>query len=824
MSLPELLAPAGSPGALRAAVAAGADAVYLGGKRFGARRYADNFSEPELREAVEFAHNRGVRVYVTANTLIRDDELPEVARYLLWLYEIGADAVLVQDLGVAALARAVVPDLDLHASTQMTIHNLEGAAWAARKGFKRAVLARELSLEEVEEIARGLPGIGLEVFVHGALCYCYSGQCLLSSLLGGRSGNRGMCAQPCRKRYALLKGDKDEYGRPILLEAVHLKERFLLSTCDLCVYQHLDRVVKAPIVSLKVEGRMKSPEYVAVVIQIYRRALDALARGSWSPSEEDLRDLALAFNRDFTCGHLLGSMDVMGREMSEKRGILLGTVISYNAASREASISLKGPAPDQGDGLVFLSPGQEVGMVVHGRASVSSGLLRLRTPERVRPGSKVYLTGSAGLSRRAERIMTGSPEPIPIDLGVSWEEGIPVIEARLEAPSGPLKVSVRGSPMDDAVKRPLTSEQIEAQLRRTGGTPFLIRKLEMRYPGGLFAPLGVLNQLRRDLLAVAEAALLDAQRPDARRTREAKERLDRMDLEVRGSAVLRIPSLAAYADGLDTVRGAAEGGCRRIYFEPRKLAGKKELLLQLSEARSLAGDAELVWKWPRITREKHISFVRPLLDKVDADGIMVESVGAAEAASGAAPKIPLFGSSGLNVWNHMAVQSLSPPFHRLTLSPELSGEQLARLVARAPRPPALEIIVQGSQEVMVAEDRLPAMAGKAEFWGLQDFRRVFPVLLDGESRTVILNSVETCLIDHMPRLFEIGLDGIAIDARSRTGRYAREISEIYLEAMRLTKAGGSDLEADLGALKEEVKHRSLGGITTGHFLRGLRDE
>ena len=213
-------------------MAAGADAIYLSGKRFGARKFAANFSEDELKEAIDYAHLRGVKVYVTVNTLAREDELLDVARYLVRLYEIGADAVLVQDAGVAALARTLVSGLDLHASTQMTIHNLEGGAWAERLGMKRVVLSREVSLVEAEEMARSL-NVGLEVFIHGALCYCYSGQCLMSSAIGGRSGNRGMCAQPCRKPYVLLRCEKDEYGRPINLSAAPIKDKFLISTRDL---------------------------------------------------------------------------------------------------------------------------------------------------------------------------------------------------------------------------------------------------------------------------------------------------------------------------------------------------------------------------------------------------------------------------------------------------------------------------------------------------------------------------------------------------------------------------------------------------------------
>ncbi|WP_243671223.1 U32 family peptidase, partial [Methanoculleus chikugoensis] len=279
----------------------------------GARHYAANFSDEELESAVGYAHLHGVRVYVTVNVLVRDAELPPgVARYLLHLYELGVDASWCRTSGVAALAREIVPDLTLHASTQMAIHNREGVARAAREGLSRVVLARELTLAEIEDIAadaeaRG--GIGIEVFAHGgALCYCYSGQCLLSSVIGGgRSGNRGMCAQPCRKPYRLVTAATDEYGRPKDLRARPGSDRYLLSTRDLSVYPRLGLLARAPVASLKIEGgRMRSVEYVATVTDIYRRALDAIAAGEdWSPSREDMRDLALAFNREFTEGYIL---------------------------------------------------------------------------------------------------------------------------------------------------------------------------------------------------------------------------------------------------------------------------------------------------------------------------------------------------------------------------------------------------------------------------------------------------------------------------------------------------------------------------------------
>lgn len=847
--IPELLAPAGSPEALRAAVAAGADAVYLGGKRFGARKFAANFDEPALKAAIDFAHLRGARVYVTVNTLIREDELADVAGYLIRLYEMGADAVLVQDLGAACLARRLVPELELHASTQATIHNREGVVWAASNGFKRVVLAREVTLEEAQKMkqeAKELQ-VGLEAFVHGALCYSYSGQCLLSSAIGGRSGNRGMCAQPCRKPYVLQKGERDECGRPKGLETVQLKEKFLISTRDLSVYRHLDRIARSPLDSLKIEGRMKSAEYVAVVVGIYRKALDAIARGSWSPSAEDERDLALVFNRDFTDGYLLEARDVMGRQMSDNRGVLIGSVAAFDGPGGEAAVRLSGTlCPEKGDGLVFIAPGQEMGLVVQ-KPILRDGLLRLRTPERVRPGTRVYLTGSTALARRAQEIISSTRDLIPIDLKITWEDGVPVVEGRLEKERGARIIVKAEFKMEKAKSRPVTAQQIEAQLRRTGGTPFVIRKVEMDYPGDLFAPLGALNQLRRDLLTKAEETLLCARRPDQGKVAAARERLERMELTAtaitpQGQNQGWTPTLAVYADSLETVQGAVEGGCRRIYFEPHlghglnRAEGMQEAL---GKARAICKDAELIWKWPKITKANFLELARPLLANLPADGVMVENVGAVEAVLAARPDARIYGAAGLNVWNHLTVQSLSPPIQLLTLSPELSADQLAGTIAASrcsADAPRLELVVQGNLEVMVTEDCIPCLAkekvretGKDKntasvFWGLQDFRRIFPVRLDDDMRTHIFNSAETCLLDYMPRIFEIGLNGVAVDARGRTEKYAREMAQIYLEAIERTEKGGRSLSEELQALKERIRPMALGGITSGHFIKGLKEE
>ncbi len=507
-------------------------------------------------------------------------------------------------------------------------------------------------------------------------------------------------------------------------------------------------------------------------------------------------------------------------------------------------------APERGDGLVFQSPGQEVGLVVQ-RAEVREGLVRLKMKERVRPGAKVYLTGSTALSRKAAQIIESAAAGIPLDLHLSWQEDRPLLQARL--PDGK-KVAVMASfLMEKAKNQPLTRQQIESQLRRTGGTAFGIRKVEMDYSGDLFAPLGALNQLRRQLLEKVEQALLAGGRPGKEKVEEARARWQEMKLSIKpensGAAMLSSPSrntapaplLSFYAASLEEVKGALAGGCDRIYLEPSlgrriKDDGEREdgFTKILSEARAICGSRQLIWKWPRICRSEFFSLAGKVLDGIKVDGIMVENVGALQAALGCRSSVPIYGGMGLNVCNHLTVQALSTPLCQLTLSPELSARQLAAVVSASrllPQASSLELVVQGSLEVMVAEDCIPCLAGphaaaddSGQFWGLQDMRRVFPLQLDDNSRIHIFNSVETCLLDQMPRIAAMGLDGVALDGRGRGGEYARGMTAIYRRALERIKRGGERLEQDLQALKEEVVPLALGGITYGHFVKGLRDE
>jgi putative protease len=305
------------------------------------------------------------------------------------------------------------------------------------------------------------------------------------------------------------------------------------------------------------------------------------------------------------------------------------------------------------------------------------------------------------------------------------------------------------------------------------------------------------------------------------------------------SAPLTAPLLSVYAARLEEIKGAVAGGCDRIYLEPSlgrriKDDGEREdgFTKILSEARAICGSRQLIWKWPRICRSEFFSMAKRVLADTEVDGIMVENVGALQVALQCRPTVPIYGGMGLNVCNHLSVRALSPPLSLITLSPELSARQMAAAISASrplPQRPQLELVVQGSLEVMVAEDYIPCLAEEkaddsGQVWGLQDMRRVFPLRLDDDSRTHIFNSVETCLLDQMPRIAAMGLGGVALDGRGRGGEYARRMTEIYRRAIELTERGRVRLVQDLQELKEKVVPLALGGITYGHFVKGLRDE
>jgi len=393
--MPEIVAPAGGEESLRAAVENGADAVYLGGKKFGARHYAENFANEQLADAVKYAHSKGAKIYVTVNTLIKESEINELVSYLEFLSSVKADAVIVQDLGALHLMREKFPELRVHASTQMNVHNLSGVKFLEELGVKRIVLARELSLEEIRKIKENSKA-ELEVFVHGALCFSYSGNCLFSSMLGGRSANRGRCAQACRRNYALIK------KREGSIEEVKLKNaKYLLSMKDLCCAEILPEIVSSGVKALKIEGRMKRAEYVAVVVGIYRKLLDRIKEKNFYITEEEKKELLQIFNRGFTNSYLTGEIKNMVNPITcDNVGIEIGKVIAKNGNMIKVKlfedISI-------GDGIELTLRNRTIGKSINFNAK-SGGIVEigLKNAAEVLLGSAVYKTNDIVLVEKAQ--------------------------------------------------------------------------------------------------------------------------------------------------------------------------------------------------------------------------------------------------------------------------------------------------------------------------------------------------------------------------------------------------------------------------------------
>ncbi|MGF7118484.1 DUF3656 domain-containing U32 family peptidase [Methanobacterium oryzae] len=858
-NIPELLAPAGSMNALKGAVNAGADAVYLAGKQFGARYYAANFDDIQLNEAIQYAHLRGVRVYVTVNTLIKDHELPELAKYLLFLYEIGVDAILVQDIVVARLAKKTLPDLNLHASTQMTIHNIEGAKWASQFGFKRIVLAREMELWEIEKIGENLDEIELEVFAHGALCYSYSGQCILSSLIGGRSGNRGMCAQPCRKPYDLILGEKNEYGNPINITKAPIKDKYLLSTRDLAIYPYLNEISKSSITSIKIEGRMRSPEYVAIVIDIYRKALDSIAKGKWKPKKEDINNLKFAFNREFTGGYIL-KKNVMGRNRPGNRGVYVGSLAEYKKKNKEAIIEVKNNIyPEKGDGIVIISPDnnkKEYGMVIHEDPQVFKNKVKLNIPQSLIIDSKVYITRRKSLIDKAQKIINIPPNkpkhPKGIDLNISIKEdgSILLLGNFYGSDNNSLTIQLNSDfKMQKAINKPLTKKTIENQFSKTGGTPFHIETINIQYPGDLFAPISKLNKLRRELFGKVEKEVLDSYCPSKKQLQQAKNRLNTINSKLIHPKTPNTKNnhlkLGIYVNDLKTLKGAVNGGCNRIYFEPfisnitdckfneNKI---KEILSLTEDAKSICStnNIEFIFKLPKINPDSFLDSISSFLNQLIESGVdkfMVDGIGAASYLLGLEDNINLYASSGLNIWNHCSIKELNHLFKSFTISSELSKDEIKTLASNIHKNKintSLELLVQGNIESIISKDCIPCILPMNKkdnvFFGIEDTKkRIFPLLLDNECHTYILNSVELCLIDYIPLISTLSIDTVTIDARGKTEKYAEDICSNYRDAIKITEKKDRNMN-ELKKLKNRVKKISFGGITTGNFIRGIKEK
>ena len=639
----ENLAPAGNREALDRAVAAGADAVYLGYAAFSARAGAGNFDEDALCEAVHFAHLHHVHVHVTVNTLIKDGELSGVMEVLRLLNEVRVDAVLVQDLGVMHLARTCFPDLPIHASTQMALHNAAGVEFVKRHGLTRAVLARECSLVEIRKAAD--VGIEIEVFGHGAQCVAVSGQCMLSSMIGGRSGNRGRCAQPCRLPY--------EYRGRIAA---------WLSPRDVCMRDYLPDLVKAGACSVKLEGRLKRPEYVATIAASYRKGIDLLEQNAFRPADDAEREgLTQIFSRGgFMNGYAMGAQDagVIYPDRVNHGGVPIGTIEAI--AGGMARLKLTRDLND-GDGLQIRNDRGDHEMIYAGHDTPAGGIavLRLRPDMKVRAGDTVHrLTSSAQLE--AARAMT--IPAIPCDMTLVALPGEPLT---LTATDGTSTVTVTGDVVSAAQKRAMTEDDAKKSLAKMGDTPFELRDCTV-FTDNAFVPVSALNAIRRDaLMALENQRAADFTRAAGRECPADELLLPRGNVP----ETIVVRDIAQYE--------AVKALDARIVWYP------EDFRVEALERDLAAMDAgiwlHLPMKCEQSTLEMLHRFVTAHAEKLG--GVVLGSVG----QLGMKWPVPMGAGEGIPVTNRRAAQVLyAEGCEFVTASSELSAAELTTLMAGNP--------------------------------------------------------------------------------------------------------------------------------------------
>ena len=806
----ELLAPAGTMENFMATLESGADAIYLGGKVFNARAHAANFGIDELREAVRLAHILDVSVYVTVNILIGDTELKDLEQYIKDLDSIGVDAIIVQDLAVAEIAKRVAPNIHLHGSTQMTAATLDAVRFYESLGFTRVVLARELSLKEIQHICKHCKA-EIEVFVHGALCVCYSGQCLMSSFIGGRSGNRGACAQPCRLPYELL----DSKGESVLPK----HEAYLLSPKDLNYSEHMNELVAAGVTSFKVEGRMKKVSYVRQVIGTYREILDEA-----SIHENQRKALASGFNRGFSTAYL---EDTVGRQMMtvvapNHQGKPIGE--SYTKKG-EVYLSLTEPI-EQGSLVKIL---QSNGSVTYYTVDdewtcVSDTLYKGRPAEGLAVG-QLYLasTPKNTKSRGLQEFTRKYDMSVYLSVGSNGETNYTELTAILD--SG-LSVTVTNEYVPAiANKVPTSLEKVTEQLGRLGNTLFRLSYVDI--PDGPYMwPASVLNALRRDAVTALETALITHHVESW----QALQVIGDVDYDFKAQHELSYdtcPMISARVDEIEGVKAAISGGAQKIVFGGDRLSRTPYALSIYDEVARLCAQSDVICTFatPRVVKDDEVEAYKHTLEAIvqahpDSISIHVPQAllwlrelgytGAIEADTG----LNIFNTPTLHFWEQLHISCVNP-------SQELTLKQITELAKHSHVP--IETMIHGYTEMMISEYcAIASFVGTGskvncpmpcvkESYSLKDRKgEIFPIRTDPYCRMHIMNSHEMDMRAYVPMLLQKGISILRVDGRHMKPSYVKDIVSQYVGIATGT------MEAPPKKIDSQGE-----SITRGHYFRGI---
>ena len=813
----ELLAPAGNMECLHAAVKAGADAVYLGAGHFNARRGADNFSLENLAEACDYAHLRGVKIYLTLNTVVLPSELPDALELARQAYRCGVDAFIVQDIGISIGLSRIMPDVEVHVSTQMNIHDEDGLRAAAALGATRVTLARELSLAEIarlHELAEEL-GVELESFAHGALCICYSGQCFMSSLVGGRSANRGRCAQACRLPY--------ELHNRALRKTLDAPGEHLLSPKDLCTANLIPELLHAGVASLKIEGRMKSPEYVQAVVGVYRAVIDRVEAAidrdgidsvvaSDAPelraSKEEMNVLSEAFSRGFTTAYLKGKRgnEIMSYGRPNNRGVFVGRVAKVR------------------EGLVFIDPETElhVGDLIEFWTNRGHFVHTIGEFKTDRAG-RVFFPVERALGKGDRVFRVRNAEAAFVD-----DDKLPSVavcaraELRIGQPAlltftvaaGDASVTVEGPEVEAARTKAITEKEVREHIDRMGTTPFYLSSLEIDLDEGVGMGFSMLHKLRARAAEELQEAIL---------AHYHARKLERTPSRAFAPVVRRgWCKVAALATNPACARAAKRAGADLIYVPAANYRrGEAVIAGQLSDTAEQAGyPKQCIPVLPTVSQmfdeEKRNGF--DTWKRVKADKpVMVENLGQLLHATemGAAPEV----GPHIPVTNKLDLQAMADlGAQRVWLSPELSLVQIEELGDMAPMP--LGLTIMGQTELMVTEHCLLMSQGPCNQKCAECARRKsphylkdrkgyeMPVITDCTGRSHLYNAVQMDVAHLMPEIIGAGVSTVLVDT---TLMNVKETTEKVARAVR-----ARDI-----AQKDGNKVAKAEGATSGHLFRGV---
>lgn len=796
----ELLAPAGSMESLYAAVQNGACAVYLGGKLFNARQYASNFDNDKLKEAVEYCHLRNVKVYVTVNILIDDREMRKVLDYIKYLYHINVDGIIVQDLGLAYIVKDVFPDLELHASTQMTINNLQGAIFLKKLGFKRVVLARETPIDEIKRIHENVD-IELEAFVHGALCVSYSGQCLMSSILGGRSGNRGKCAQPCRMAYSIIDYNKN---------SIPFKEwdkKYIISPKDLNTLDNLRDLINAGVVSLKIEGRMKRPEYVATVVNAYRKAIDM---GIFSLTRDEKLEVEQIFNRGFTKGLMLGEFGrkFISYDRPNNRGVYAGEVVKIDRNNIYIKLSMD---VEKGDGIEFVNrKGEYFGLVLE-TGGLKGETIRIEKKYDVKKGSKVYRTSSSKLLEKAKKSFMKENIKFPIDMKVDISIGKPInLSVKMEDNI----VNVKSDYIvEKGIKLYLTEERVIEQFSKLNNTVYFVNKIDVNIEEGSFMPISALNAVRRKAIE------------ELNRLRIGLERKEISDLEYKD----RIQNHFRYKKGKHNLREISISINSIEQFEKLDLNKVDRLYIGFNEnlkefiLKAKSKNVEVYLNTDRIMYEDDFPRLKDRIDSIKdiIDGVSVSNLGTLQFIK-ENYDLKIHGNIGLNIFNSFTIKALEKlGLDSVTLSLELNLKQIKEIAEKTSI--KIETIGYGYLPLMIMKhcpmslvkdckgNSNCEMCKYSKGYGLKDRKGLSFYMERKNNITTIYNSVPLMVVDKLDRILDSGVDMVRLDFV-----FEKEIERIQNIYYLFGK--GLISKEEVNRFFKEYKDK---GFTKGHYYRGI---